>query len=258
MIRHFVAMILVCLLAPVSGGADNPIIRNLNPDIWQELVLRGEISRTLWQGDAPTLVPDLPLKAEILADVTALEPGVGVEVLALYNSGQQDLDSRENLLRIYNILRSVSTLEGIFYYSASRDKMRTLSEKSYLIDSPRSRRRLSDPVFSEIPGIDSSYNLQKDLTFGENIYQSEYSSGAGYLASKTRNLTTLRYMLLPVIRPERSISYFILVPYRDQILFYGLTVARTMNFFGIERSREASFYNRIKAMISWFVGRLEG
>jgi hypothetical protein len=258
MVRYILAMIVLCLLAPAPDVAGNPLSAGLDPAIWRELTLDGEVSRTLWEGDAPTLIPDLPIGAGIKADVDALGSRVGVEVLYLYTSGHRDLDSRENLLRVYNILRSVSTMEGILYYSASREKMRTLFEKSYLIDSPSSRRPLPDPEFSAIPARDSSYNLQKDLTFGENIYRTEYFAGSGYLASKTRNLTTMRYLLLPVIKPEKSLSYFILVPYRDQVLFYGLTVARTMSFFGIEKSREASFYNRIKAMIAWFGDALDG
>lgn len=256
MIRHLVATILV-LLAPAPGGAEDLLNAALAPALREELASRGEIRRTLWEEDAPALIPDLPLKPEILAAVTALEPGVGVEVLYLYKSGRRELDSAENLLRIYNILRSVGTMEGILYYSASRDKMRTLFEESCLIDSPQSRRRLPDPVFRAIPATDGSYNLQKDLTFGENVYQTDYFAGDGYLASKTRNLTTMRYLLLPVIKPGNSLSYFILVPHQDQIVFYGLTVARTMSFFGIEKSREESFYNRIKAMIAWFTGELE-
>jgi hypothetical protein len=257
MIRSCIAMILFCLLLPFPGGAEEGLSDILDPEVRRTLTREGEIRRTLWDGDAPLLAPGLPLKEDILAAVDILEPAVGVEVLYLYKSNQQDLDSPQALLRIYNILRSVSSMEGILYYSASRERMRTLFEKSYLIDSPESRRRLPDPVFTEIPERDVGFNIQKDLTFGENIYQTEYFSGPGYLASKTRNLTTMRYLLLPIIKPEKSLSYFILLPCQDRILFYGLTVARTMSFFGIEKSREESFYNRIKAMIAWFTGRLE-
>ena len=61
-------------------------------------------------------------RSEIEARIGALELTVGTEVLAVYKNEAGDFDSPESRLRIYNILRSMSTMKGIQYYSASRDR----------------------------------------------------------------------------------------------------------------------------------------
>ena len=48
--------------------------------------------------------------------------------------------------------------------------------------------------------------------------------------------------------------------YGRNILFYGLTGGKTMKFLGLEksRSREESFYHRLKAIYGWYTRALGG
>jgi hypothetical protein len=40
------------------------------------------------------------------------------------------------------------------------------------------------------------------------------------------------------------------------MLFYGAVGAHTMSLLGLARSREDSFYNRLKAIYGWFTDRM--
>ena len=148
-------------------------------------------------------------------------------------------------------------MEGIEYYSASRKRMRTLFAQSYVIDGPEKQERVPDPLVREIPAYSRLYIFQEDLTFGENVYRSEYRYSEQYFFLTNRNTTTMRYFLLPMVRPEQSVTYILLVPAGKELLFYGATGAHTMGFFGLERKKEESFYNRLKAIYGWFTERAE-
>jgi hypothetical protein len=66
----------------------------------------------------------------------------------------------------------------------------------------------------------------------------------------------MRYLLLPMVKPLDSVSFILLIPSGEEILFYGISGARTMRLLGLERSKEDSFYNRLKAIYGWFGDRM--
>ncbi len=202
-------------------------------------------------------MPSLDITQEIKDEITELNPNISVEVLNIYENSNLSLETDEALVTIYNILLSVSTMEGIEYYSASRKRMRTLFSESYCIDSPVTKIRVHDPEVDSIPPYAKIYTFQKDLTFGENIYQSEYRFNGKYILMKSRNLTTMRFLFLPMVKPNNSVNYFILIPSGNRLIFYGISCLRTLSFFGIEKKRAASLYNRNKAIYGWFLSRLE-
>jgi hypothetical protein len=168
------------------------------------------------------------------------------------------LDSEASLLKLYNLLRSVSSMKGIEYYSASRRRKRTLFAESYAIDDPVKRQRLPDPLVDEIPPSATIYIFQEDLTFGKNVYRSDYHYDVeeGALALRNENLTPMRYLLMTMVQPAQSLTWIVLIPYEGNLLFYGLACARTASLFGLEKSKEDSFYNRLKAIYGWYTAEV--
>ena len=61
------------------------------------------------------LAPDNPMVSEIRSGLDTLDPRVGIEI-ALDIPVAERAFSPEGLLEVYNILRSVSSMEGIEYY----------------------------------------------------------------------------------------------------------------------------------------------
>jgi hypothetical protein len=229
----------------------------LAPELLGKLTRAGELRNNLSETNPLQLIPDVSQRPEIMEQINELEPSVGTEVLRLYRNEAIDFDAESSKLKIYNILRSISTMEGIEYYSASRKRMRTLFARSYVVDGPDGKERIPDPLVQEIPAYTRLYVLQEDLTFGENLYRWEYRYSGKYFLVTNRNTTTMRYFFLPMVKPERSVTYILLIPAGREILFYGFTGAHTMSLFGLERTREDSFYNRLKAIYGWFTDRVE-
>ncbi|MQY76664.1 MAG: hypothetical protein GH155_03455 [Spirochaeta sp.] len=228
----------------------------LDEKIKKELDSSGEIRHTFWKKGSPTLIPDIPHKNTILQELADLEPTMSVEVMTRHGTGLGNLHSENGLLSIYNALRSISTMEGIEYFSASRNRMRTLFRESYVVDSPESKQKLPDPLVKYISAYSKIYIYQHDLTFGKNISSVEYFAYEDHLIMKIRNLTPMRYFFIPMVKTGDIINYFIFSPQEDDLLIYGLSSVHSLSFFGLEKRKEASFYNRIKAISSWLLATL--
>ncbi|MBN1835667.1 MAG: hypothetical protein JW820_07445 [Spirochaetales bacterium] len=262
MIRTRASTTTVFVLALLLGGAAagaTPSLASLVPaPVLERLQAGEEVTRTLWGSKGPELVPAIPMATELMRELQSLEITVGVEMLRLYDGASESCDTESSRLTLYNILRSVSSMEGIQYYSASRDRMRTLFAVSHAIDGPDTQARVPDPLVSEVPEYGTAYMLQEDLTFGRNLYRAEYLAREYGFVLKIYNLTEMRYYFLPMVKPEGSLTIMLVVPHGRQILFYSAMAAHTPSLFGIERSREESFYNRLNALYGWFVREVSG
>jgi hypothetical protein len=251
MTKAWASTILITAMAVAGAFADPGAASLVSPEIYQRLRTGEEVKHSLG-GSTPELVPRIDGAKQIVRELRELDVTMGVEVLRLYAPQGTGLDAPEARLAIYNILHSVSSMEGIEYYSVTRGRMRTLFAQSYAVADPESLRRIPDPVFTRIPPYNEQYIFQEDLTFGRNVYRAEYlARDAGFILTY-RNLTQMRYYFIPAVKPDDSLTVIMVIPQGRELLFYGVMAAHSVSFFGLERSREESFYNRLNALYGWF------
>lgn len=205
---------------------------------------------------APSLAPDHPAARALRDELTREAPDVVVEALFLWRKPRAAAPSAE-LLEAYNVLRAIGTLQGIEYYSASRKAMRLFYEYSSLIDGPETKAPTPDRRLDALPRAETLYARQKDLSFGDNLYRYDFTSGADYIASLSTNLTTMRYGIVPVAAPEalRVRSLAILVD--EGIVFYAVSSAKAAVVPGVRAKLESSFGNRAEAVYDWFAAKAE-
>jgi hypothetical protein len=189
-----------------------------------------------------------------------LEPGIFVESLYRYQKpAGADLPNWSETERtgLYNRVLDLSTLAGIQYYSASRKAMRTFYETSQVIDSPDTKRPLADPEYAEPPASLTIYVQQKDLTFGDNIYQYNYQAGSDSLILVQRNLTPMNAYLFPAVGKNKLCSIIAIIDAEDSLLIYTATMAKAASLPGLGERIGNSFTNRTEAIIKWFSGRAD-
>jgi hypothetical protein len=192
-------------------------------------------------------------RAAIRSDLQRLEPKIGVEVLFLVDSPESvhGVDAQ-----LFTTLQSFSTMEGIEYYSASRDRMRTLFHESYVIPNPENRERLPDPLTRTLPEQDRIYVFQRDSSFGENVLELTYTASESAIRLRMRNLTQMYYMgFIPAVGPQELGMNLVVYPLGDKLLFYGNSGARPISLLGMESRVQRSFYNRLVALYDWFIGQ---
>ena len=93
-----------------------------------------------------------------------------IEIVAVLPpaEGKPNADMAGILRKIALIVNSVHSMEGIEYWSASRQRMRTLYAEAYRTDLSSDRVKLPDPG-EAILGSGPSWSFQaflRDLTFG--------------------------------------------------------------------------------------------
>lgn len=175
-----------------------------------------------------------------------------------YLDGSARPAEAEELARIAGILGSVSAMQGLEYWSASRDTWRTLYAESWRVDAPASQVRLPDlaaPRPGEVPAAWSWYARQRDLTFGANVYRFDAVSSPRGFAMTSSNETPLKMLFLNAVAPGDLQAALVILPARDGILVYVLTTMKAVPLL-----REKAFDsvgNRAFALYWWFAKQAE-
>ena len=264
--RRIIVPIVFTLMIFPLGAADLPLLADVLPPIsdTDRDALTNEGSLLLFHGDgvSPNLLPETDLTGRAARQMINGDLNIGIE--GLFFTGADDLpagyieaDAAERRLILYNIMRSVSTLQGLEYYSASREEMRLLFEESWMIDGEKGREALPDPLVSSVPAEDSFYVHQKDKSFGSNTQLMNFRAAGQVIAVDIVNRTPMRYRgLIRVVDPGNMQIHLIAVPVEEGILIYGTMSARTRDVKAfLDRARN-SFTNRVIALAGWYGRRM--
>jgi hypothetical protein len=225
-----------------------------------ELLGGGIITKVQLKEPQPLLTPRHPELRRLVDDLMrSLEPGLFVESLYRYGkpAGAADGWTEEERTRLYNEILALSTLTGIQYYSTSRKTMRTFYEYSHVIDGADTKRPLPDPVFAEVPQELRLYARQKDLTFGDNIYQYDYLADADSLIFVQRNLSAMNVGIIPAVGKNRLHSVVAVIDAGDSLLVYAASMVKAASLPGLGGRIGNSFTSRAEAVLQWFSGRAD-
>jgi hypothetical protein len=217
------------------------------------------ISGVQLKNPRPALLPRHGELQRLIGELMrTLNPGLFAESLALYAkpaaAPRWTAEERRNL---YNEALALSSLSGIQYYSASRKAMRTFYEYSRVIDGPETKKVLPDPVFADPPRMLTVYARQKDLTFGDNIYQYNYLAGDDSLIFVQENLSSLNVAIVTAVGKHKLRSVVAVIDAGDQLLVYVASMAAASSLPGLGERIGNSFTNRAQAVLKWFSGRAD-
>jgi len=220
-------------------------------------LLAGETPvETQFKDPSPMLLPrHAGLKRQIDALQVELDPGIMVETLHIYEKpreAQKTAWSAAEETALYNSVLALSTLAGLQYFSASRGVMRTFYETSSVIDNPTAKKPLPDPVYARPPAELTVYARQKDLTFGDNIYQYDFYSSPGIMIFVQQNLTALTAGIIPAVGKNKLRSVVAVLDAGEYILIYAASMAKTVALPGMRERVGNSFANRAEAVLHWF------
>ncbi|TVQ40973.1 MAG: hypothetical protein EA384_01515 [Spirochaetaceae bacterium] len=251
----FSTLLSCAVLLPLPAFSTGPAHRRLPALSPQQRALLNSGERVLHFYNQPrqiALLPDTVYGAAITASLHELAPRIGVEALYLLPMPAGLPQQDGFALRLYNVLRSVSTMEGIEYYSASRERMRVFYRESYIVADPGSRDRAPDPLVDIVPASDRQFAFQHDSSFGRNTYALDYRFESGQMGLTMINLTRMSYGILPLVGDRNLEIHLVVIPTDDGLLFYGNCGVRVIGLFGMQDRVQASFTNRIDAIYRWF------
>jgi hypothetical protein len=241
--------------APIAAAPSSSF---LPPEI--EARLRaGESVRTASTGKAAalTITPIHPAIADIRRSIAQESPDIIVEALFLWKKPGTAAGTID-ILTIYNTLRSIGSLQGIEYFSASRGRMRLFYEYSSLITSAEKADPLPDTALAALPGSpETLFARQKDLSFGDNRYRITMAGGRDFVTQASANLTPMYYKSVVPVAGAGDLNVRVLVISADDALvFYAVSSAKATVIPGVRSKLEASFGNRAAAVYAWFSDRM--
>jgi hypothetical protein len=260
-IRGFppLALLAVLSLFPAPRAGALSLEELAGPQAAAELRAGKTLSQVQLKNPSPVLVPRHgEVQALLTRTLADLGTGVMAESLTSYEkppSASRPAWSGAERSALYNSALALSSLAGVQYYSASRRTMRTFYEYSRVIDSPDTKQELADPFYPEPPASLSVYARQRDLTFGDNIYEYRYHAGDDSLVFVQRNLTALKIGLISAVGRDRLRSLVAVIDAGDSLLIYAVSMARASAFPGLGNRIGNSFTNRAQAILGWFNGR---
>jgi len=250
-----VALAAAIATAPVNAApsVSFPLASCIDPAIAAR-ILSGEAMRASSAGKSavPALAPRHPSAASAGAALAAEAPDVIVEALFLWKKPRA-VEPEAGALAVYNVLRAVGSMQGLEYWSASRGRMRLLYEYSSLVAGPDDRTPVRDTRLPALPvNAETLFARQRDLSFGDNVYKISLSTGPGYTAQHSTNLTGMRYGIVPVASPGVVNVRLLVIDVDEGLIFYTVSSAKAAVLPGVRAKLESSFGNRAEAVYAWF------
>ena len=248
--------LLATLGSPLWGQASIPSANTyfsfLTPSDKQTLLASNELTAT---GPAASGLPfgvKAPFAEEVRTGLTVKGSTVAIEGFFLFprTDALQDID-------LYNAVNSLASMEGVEYWSVNRKRFEPLILASYRVTSMEKPQKVPDPIFRSVPALQKAIVFQKDNKLGDGYSEVLWRSlPEGGIVMSLKNLQGLNYGILPLVEPGNLQMLFVVLPLADKVAVYGVMEAKTASLFGLERSKDESFRNRMRALAAWLGTRI--
>ena len=183
-------------------------------------------------------------------------------ILIPYPPKINHLDEGSRQIAIFNTMRSISTQEGITYIShRAGNKPKVLIEKSWYLETPKSRSGQKDPISYYVPKSAEYFVYQRDSSFGSNVYSHNYTTNEKEIFVKVKNLETIRVLSLFKAVAKEQLAIAMSTYQTDEGLL--LTAMATISgrspqvkVLGITVDLPSAFTRRTTALGEWFIEQL--
>lgn len=151
------------------------------------------------------------------------------------------------------VMRSISKMEGMKYHFAEKKNGEVLYETAYMIDNPKSKKRIDDQNYGSADG-QVSYCLQRDHTFGKNIYRLEYFQNENEVLGTFLNEDGMGLLGFDAVKAHNLRIIINAFDCGDSILLY---LSTDVNYKGIplynmRNKIKDSMLERMDAVFRWF------
>jgi hypothetical protein len=158
----------------------------------------------------------------------------------------------EGLLRH---IGAISELAGMRYWSTSHKQWRTLIVDAYALSDLQSGQRRDDFTPHEMTQGNAVYFEQSDNLSGKAIYRMYIAeASADRVVIEVENVSTMRYLLMPILHPGEMQSIYFLDRESDNVWRYYSIVRTGKNANRLLAGNESSSVNRAVAFYRYLVG----
>ena len=149
------------------------------------------------------------------------------------------------------VVRSVSKMQGMTYYSSTKKKEAVLYDKVYMIAGPGKKTKIDDQNKGNADG-QVSYCLQDDASFGVNTYKLSYFQKDDSLLCRFDIMDKMGLGPFNAIYPGKMVINILVIDCGDDLLLYLNTDLDSVKFPGIKGQITDSMSTRMDAVYKWF------
>lgn len=149
------------------------------------------------------------------------------------------------------VVRSVSKMQGMTYYSHRSKKTKTLYEEAYCIKGANDRTRVADDTAGSANGK-ILYALLNDASFGKTNYRMEYTQNAQEVALHFINETPLSVMGIKAVNNNNMHIKLVITDCGDSVMVYMAVMAKFPGIKMLEQTMNESFIARLDSIYGWF------
>lgn len=248
----------LCLTLLCSGTVFSQSKKNtpseIDGEIFQQLLEKGEYRTQYFKEKDKdfTLYPKTELGSLLKETWTEKKEPVFVsESLFLIEKPTETSSLELDTDLISQIMRSISSMEGIEYYSNSDKKMKTLYMQSYAVDNLEDKNRISDKLEGSADNL-SIYAFQEDGSFGDNYYQIDYRQQENEVSMVIRLMEPLKYGLITAVKANNLVFNIDVLDKGDYLIMYIGAKVKFPAISFLENKLNKSFGSRITALYDWF------
>jgi len=263
--RIFFLLFVLAMTLSLSARSIEDVVPGLTSERIDELKDGQILNGKSFQEDVRRLVPVGSIAMEHLA--AALDKPESFTVVSLtfipYPDYMYSMTEEERQVTIFNTMRSISTQEGITYIShRAGNKPKILIEKSWYLETPKSRSSMADPVSTSVPPTAEYIVYQKDSSFGSNIYRYRYSTSLTEIFVNVVNLETMRvFGIFKAVDTEQLAIAMSTTQVDEGLLLVAMATIEgrdpEVKVLGISVDLPSSFTRRTTALGEWFVNQLK-
>lgn len=160
--------------------------------------------------------------------------------------------SKIDINDISRVVRSVSNMEGMLYYSSSKNKQVVLYEKAYMVDGENSKKKIPDQNTGNADG-QTSYCYQKDNSFSDIFYKLNYYQKDNTMLAVFTTTSWIGIGPIKAIAPGNLKIFIYVEEHADDIVLYLCTDLDSAKFPGIKTQLNDSMTSRMDAVYEWFM-----
>ncbi len=155
---------------------------------------------------------------------------------------------------VSKIVRSISDMKGMLYYSNTRSRYEVLYKEAYRIESEKNTARIADDVEGSSNGK-IIYAMLDEHTFGKANYKITYQENEKCVTMKMENLTALSYKFIKAVKPGKFKMAVSVYDDGDGYFVYVAMTADFMQMGFLENKMNKSFTARIRAIKDFIIGQ---
>lgn len=233
-------------------------LKELFPEsVAEELLKTGRIQRSFY-GESNVKLELCPATDLCRSAASAWnkqnEPVFIVESLYLLKKAQGTGQAAGEIGKISSVLRNLSTMQGIQYYSNSRKRWETLYTEVYTVNNPDERTRIPDPADKKADGL-VSYVYQKDRSLSGCVYKFQYFENAAQTSFRAENTEKIVYKGFNIVKPEAMLLCLNAVETEEHIVFYITVRADAAKIPLVSERLAKSYGSRADAIYNWCVSK---